>query len=59
MIEVALFGAGRIGSIHARNIARQPGVRLKYVLAVDASAPARLAQQHGESRQGDLLRKAR
>jgi len=47
MIEVALFGAGRIGSIHAGNIARQPGVRLKYVVDVDAGAAARLAQQHG------------
>ena len=47
MIEVALFGAGRIGAIHAGNIARQPGVRLKYVVDVDASAAAKLAQSHG------------
>src|SRR4051794_13618944 len=47
MIEVALFGAGRIGSIHAGNIARQPGVRLKYVVDVDDNAASRLAQQHG------------
>ena len=40
MIEVALFGAGRIGTIHAGNIARQPGVRLKYVVDVDAAAAA-------------------
>jgi len=46
MIEVALFGAGRIGSIHAGNIARQPGVRLKYVVDVDGDAAARLAQQY-------------
>jgi len=38
MIEVALFGAGRIGAIHAGNIARQPGVRLKYIVDVDAAA---------------------
>ena len=31
MIEVALFGAGRIGSIHAGNLVRQPGVRPKYI----------------------------
>ena len=30
MIEVALFGAGRIGQIHARNIVRQQGVKLKF-----------------------------
>ena len=29
MMEVALFGAGRIGKIHAGNVARQPGVRLQ------------------------------
>jgi myo-inositol 2-dehydrogenase/D-chiro-inositol 1-dehydrogenase len=49
MIEVALFGAGRIGSIHAGNIARQPDVRLKYVVDVDAGAAAKLAQRHGAS----------
>ena len=47
MIEVALFGAGRIGTIHAGNIARQPGVRLKYVVDVDAAAATKLAQSHG------------
>jgi myo-inositol 2-dehydrogenase/D-chiro-inositol 1-dehydrogenase len=47
MIEAALFGAGRIGAIHAGNIVRQPGVRLKYVVDVDAAAAAKLAQQHG------------
>ena len=47
MIEVALFGAGRIGAIHAGNIARQPGVRLKYVVDVDAAAATKLAQAQG------------
>ena len=47
MIDVALFGAGRIGAIHAGNIARQPGVRLKYVVDVDAAAAAKLAEQNG------------
>ena len=46
MIDVALFGAGRIGTIHAGNVARQPGVRLKHVVDVDAAAAAKLAQQH-------------
>jgi myo-inositol 2-dehydrogenase/D-chiro-inositol 1-dehydrogenase len=27
-IDVAVFGAGRIGRIHAANLARHPGVRL-------------------------------
>ena len=47
MIDVALFGAGRIGTIHAGNVARQPGVRLKYVVDVDPQAAKKLAEQHG------------
>jgi myo-inositol 2-dehydrogenase / D-chiro-inositol 1-dehydrogenase len=47
MIDVALFGAGRIGSIHAGNIVRQPGVRLQYVVDVDRAAAEALAQKHG------------
>ncbi|KAF1028696.1 MAG: Myo-inositol 2-dehydrogenase [Burkholderia plantarii] len=46
-IDVAVFGAGRIGRIHAANLARQPGVRLKYVVDVDAAAAASLAAEHG------------
>jgi myo-inositol 2-dehydrogenase / D-chiro-inositol 1-dehydrogenase len=49
MIEVAIFGAGRIGKIHAGNIVRQPGVRLKYVVDPDAQAGAALASQHDAS----------
>jgi myo-inositol 2-dehydrogenase/D-chiro-inositol 1-dehydrogenase len=47
MIEMALFGAGRIGKIHAGNVARQPGARLKYVVDVNAEAARSLAQTHG------------
>src|SRR5689334_14741006 len=47
MTEVALFGAGRIGRIHAGNVARQPGVKLRYVIDVDAAAAKALAEQHG------------
>jgi predicted dehydrogenase len=39
MTAVALFGAGRIGKIHAANLAAQPGARLKYV--VDTHQPRR------------------
>jgi myo-inositol 2-dehydrogenase / D-chiro-inositol 1-dehydrogenase len=49
MTEVAIFGAGRIGKIHAGNLVRQPGVRLKYVVDPDAAAAAALAAQHGAS----------
>jgi myo-inositol 2-dehydrogenase/D-chiro-inositol 1-dehydrogenase len=38
MIEVAVFGAGRIGKIHAANVARHPQATLKYV--VDTHAPS-------------------
>ena len=47
MIEVALFGAGRIGTIHAGNLARLPDARLKYVVDVDRSAAQALAERHG------------
>ncbi|HEY3554049.1 MAG TPA: inositol 2-dehydrogenase, partial [Casimicrobiaceae bacterium] len=47
MIEVALFGAGRIGTIHAGNIARQPDVRLQYVVDVDRDAAQALAAKYG------------
>jgi myo-inositol 2-dehydrogenase/D-chiro-inositol 1-dehydrogenase len=46
-IDVAVFGAGRIGRIHAANLARQPGVRLKYVVDVNKDAAASLAALHG------------
>jgi myo-inositol 2-dehydrogenase/D-chiro-inositol 1-dehydrogenase len=46
-IDVAVFGAGRIGRIHAANLARQPGVRLKYVVDVNRDAAAALAKEHG------------
>ncbi len=49
MIEVALFGAGRIGNIHAGNLAAQPGVRFKYVADVNADAASALAALHGGS----------
>lgn len=46
MKNVALFGAGRIGRIHASNLAALPGVRLQHVCDPVAAAAAELAQQH-------------
>jgi myo-inositol 2-dehydrogenase / D-chiro-inositol 1-dehydrogenase len=46
IIDIALFGAGRIGTIHAGNVARQPGARLKYVVDPDAAAAEALAARH-------------
>jgi myo-inositol 2-dehydrogenase / D-chiro-inositol 1-dehydrogenase len=47
MTDVALFGAGRIGKIHAGNLVRQPGVKLKYVVDVNVAAAGELAQKYG------------
>jgi myo-inositol 2-dehydrogenase / D-chiro-inositol 1-dehydrogenase len=46
MIEVALFGAGRIGTIHAGNLAKSPGVRLTCVADPNAGAAQALASRH-------------
>ena len=53
MTNVAIFGAGRIGKIHASNLARQPGVSLQYVVDVFPAAATELASQHG-AKTGDI-----
>ncbi len=45
-IDVALFGAGRIGTIHAGNLARHPAARLRYVIDVHQPAAEALASKH-------------
>ena len=45
MIDIALFGAGRIGKIHAANLVRQPGARLKYVVDMHLPSAQALAQR--------------
>ncbi|MBV8654282.1 MAG: inositol 2-dehydrogenase [Alphaproteobacteria bacterium] len=47
MISFSQFGAGRIGAIHADNIARHPGARLRHIVDVDGAAAERLAAKHG------------
>lgn len=37
MIELAVFGAGRIGQVHALNAAAHPSARLKYIVDPVAS----------------------
>ncbi|TIV90022.1 MAG: inositol 2-dehydrogenase, partial [Mesorhizobium sp.] len=32
MIDAALFGAGLIGSVHAKNLARHPDVHLRTIV---------------------------
>ncbi|MEO8738794.1 MAG: inositol 2-dehydrogenase [Casimicrobiaceae bacterium] len=46
MMEVALFGAGRIGQIHAGNLSRLPGVKLKYIIDVNRAAAVDVAARH-------------
>lgn len=47
MLNIAVIGAGRIGQIHARNVAAHPGARLVGVADVDAAAAQRLAAECG------------
>ncbi|MBR0658199.1 inositol 2-dehydrogenase [Neoroseomonas oryzicola] len=47
MLVFAQFGAGRIGAIHAANLAASGAARLKYVVDVHAPAAASLAAKHG------------
>ena len=47
MAAIALFGAGRIGSIHAANAAAHPALTLKYVVDPAAEAADRIAQRWG------------
>jgi myo-inositol 2-dehydrogenase/D-chiro-inositol 1-dehydrogenase len=47
MAALALFGAGRIGKIHARNAGAQAGLTLKYVVDPVAEAAEALATEVG------------
>jgi myo-inositol 2-dehydrogenase / D-chiro-inositol 1-dehydrogenase len=47
MITFCQFGAGRIGAIHAENIARHSDARLHAIVDVDPSAAERLASRFG------------
>jgi len=47
MLTFCQFGAGRIGQIHAGNIAAHSGARLAAIVDTDGTAATRLAEQHG------------
>lgn len=47
MINFCQFGAGRIGAIHAGNIAGRPDARLEIVVDTDPAAAERLAVRYG------------
>ncbi|GGX65054.1 inositol 2-dehydrogenase [Saccharospirillum salsuginis] len=46
MINLCLFGAGRIGAIHAANVAANPDARLTYVVDVFEASAHKLADQY-------------
>ena len=47
MLRFAQFGAGRIGAIHAANLAALPETQLLYVVDVNVEAARTLALKHG------------
>lgn len=47
MLNVALFGAGRIGKVHAASLAKNPAVRLLAVIDVHEPSARALAEQYG------------
>lgn len=47
MISFSLFGAGRMGIVHAQNINANPRATLKYVVDIDGGAASRLAGKYG------------
>jgi myo-inositol 2-dehydrogenase/D-chiro-inositol 1-dehydrogenase len=53
MVRFAVLGAGRIGSIHARNIASQQGARLALVCDADRGVASAVAAELGAAI-GDL-----
>jgi myo-inositol 2-dehydrogenase / D-chiro-inositol 1-dehydrogenase len=47
MFNIALFGAGRIGNLHARNVAEHPSSTLRYVIDPIAAPAKELAAKFG------------
>ena len=47
MINLCLFGAGLIGSVHAGNLARHPRVRFRYIVDPRPEVAKRVADQTG------------
>jgi len=47
MFQIAVLGAGRIGQVHARNVASHPELRLRYVFDPQSEAAQALAGRTG------------
>ena len=54
MLNFALFGAGRIGQMHADNLAANASVSLKYVYDVNVSAASETADKHNAVAASDI-----
>ncbi len=52
-LRAAVVGAGRLGSLHAAKYATAAGVRLQYVVDIDAGAAAKVASAHSSKPLGD------
>ncbi len=46
-LRIALIGAGRIGQVHAKNVAQSESAHLAWVVDVDRDAAQRLAERYG------------
>ena len=44
MIDIALFGLGRIGIMHGKNLMRNKNFNLKYVYDIDTSYAKKIAK---------------
>lgn len=53
MVNILIFGAGRIGQLHAANVAANPRARLASIVDVDAVAANALAKKHGARAETD------
>ena len=43
MINIALFGLGRIGLMHGKNLMKNPSFKLKYVYDINKSLTKKIA----------------
>jgi myo-inositol 2-dehydrogenase/D-chiro-inositol 1-dehydrogenase len=53
MLKIGVIGAGFIGSVHAKNVARHPGTQLVAVSDVNLEAAKKLAATTGAKAVGD------
>ena len=53
MLKIGVIGAGFIGSVHAKNVARHPGTQLVAVSDVNLEAAKKLAAATGAKAVGD------